>query len=67
MTKYCSACHRLLPLTAFARHRGAADGHQGYCRACERVYQRKRYARQRGYLWVEDGQARPWPPAARGG
>ena len=69
MTKYCSACHRTLPLEAFARHRGRWDGHQSWCRACKSSDQRKRYAAKHGYLWVEREQrmARPWPPAPREG
>jgi hypothetical protein len=69
MTKYCSRCHRCLPLTAFGRHRGRWDGRQGWCRECANLDQRRRYARRHGYGWVErEGRLlRPWPPAERAG
>jgi hypothetical protein len=69
MSKYCPRCHRLRPLTAFARHKGRWDGRQSWCRPCTSYDQRKRYARQHGYLWVERERrmVRPWPPAPREG
>jgi len=68
-TKYCPACRRTLPRTAFARHAGRWDGCQSRCRQCTSVDQRRRYARQHGYQWLEHERRmeRPWPPAAREG
>lgn len=37
-TKKCSGCQRMLPLTAFSRHRGAKDGLQTSCRECQKVW-----------------------------
>jgi hypothetical protein len=68
MTKYCSRCHRCLPLTAFARNRHRWDGRQGWCKPCANLDQRRRYALRHGYGWVERAQrALVWPPAERGG
>jgi hypothetical protein len=66
MRKYCSRCHRCRPLSAFARHAGRWDGHQGWCKTCANLDQRRRYARRRGYGWLApERQAQGWPPAAR--
>jgi hypothetical protein len=45
--KKCLRCHKVLPVSAFNRAYGLADGYQGMCRDCQREERRERTTKNR--------------------
>jgi len=46
-TKYCTACHRFLPLTSFGRKHDTYDGLMSRCKECNRARQKEIYQERR--------------------
>ncbi len=56
ITKNCSACKQIKPLSEFYKHSGTNDGYQNYCKVCGLEYGKKhsqtesRKTYQKGYI-----------------
>lgn len=45
-TKYCSKCHRELPVECFSKDKRMKDGYQFYCKSCQNKYRRESLKRR---------------------